>query len=167
MTIMADTRKPNGYWTRERMIEAVERWIAATGERPTSNQWNASQLRTDGKLDELQRFYDLEAPHGNTVMYRFGSWGAFMEACGLRPLSIGEKIHVRNRKTIRTFTCIGCGVTFDRRVPTDQVAKYHSIACYRSNQQGYDAGYIAGWRRAMAEAKGGGWSDELPPELIA
>ena len=58
------------YWTRERIVEAFQRWFDETGTVPTQNDWPTARA---------------SHPHHRTVAKRFGSWNAGIYAAGFTP----------------------------------------------------------------------------------
>lgn len=64
------------YWTRERLIEAGQRWIARYGEPPKLDQWNQASF---------------EHPHRVTATEVFGSWSAYIVALGAEPRPSGQQ----------------------------------------------------------------------------
>lgn len=67
------------FWTRERIIEAIQRWARTHhGMPPFSTEWN-SKGRGSGY------------PPTTTVLARFGSWAAAVEAAGFPRPFVGIK----------------------------------------------------------------------------
>lgn len=82
-----DSRK---YWTRERVIEAIQYWKELYGEPPASADWNSWHARH--KLDDEERAARFERgswrwPGHNIVIRRFGSWNKAIRAAGFTPRS--------------------------------------------------------------------------------
>jgi hypothetical protein len=74
-------------WTRERLIMEAKRWRASTGEWPTSTQWASPPAMARSSLEYRQaimEFRELTGPWplAGSVGFVFGSWEAFMDACG-------------------------------------------------------------------------------------
>jgi Homing endonuclease associated repeat len=83
-------RRPPGYWTRDRVIEAMQQWHAEYGHPPGGADWNVAQLRRRGQDDLVDRFYASGAAHLSTVINRFGGWSTMIEAAGLPTQPSGE-----------------------------------------------------------------------------
>jgi hypothetical protein len=62
-------------WTKERIIDALQRWHAQHGRVPTSNEWG-----THGSGRRWNP--DAEYPTVNPVLRQFGSWNAALSAAG-------------------------------------------------------------------------------------
>lgn len=60
------------YWTKEKIIEAIQRFAEANGRRPVATEWLA------GNHGEKGDGY----PYAATVLYHFGSWANGIEAAG-------------------------------------------------------------------------------------
>jgi hypothetical protein len=86
--LFADQRDRPGeakYWTKQRIITAIRRWAAQReGRPPTKAQW----WRAEGvaPFDRIP-----ERPSVYTVVSRFGSWSAAIEAAGFEPRGRGAQ----------------------------------------------------------------------------
>lgn len=79
-------------WTRQSIIEAIQRWNAQYGAPPTAMDWNTAQARREGRLDLVQRWGEGNWPHyGSVTNTRFDSWNAAIRAAGLTPRGPGER----------------------------------------------------------------------------
>jgi hypothetical protein len=70
------SRRHQKYWTRERIIEAIQKWAKVHGNPPSSADWNAT-------LSKVER--GKEYPAAGTVFQRggpFASWADAIEAAG-------------------------------------------------------------------------------------
>jgi hypothetical protein len=70
-------------WTRERLVAEGHRWRALTGRWPVAGDWNRFQNRGDRRrlIDE---YHEMTGPwpHVFIVQRKFGTWRAFIAACG-------------------------------------------------------------------------------------
>lgn len=76
------------YWTRERLIDAIQRWVAEHGEPPAVPDWCPTSARYLGDETRAQRFENYPPrtyPWFVTVVRRFGSWNAGIAAAGYTP----------------------------------------------------------------------------------
>lgn len=71
-----DDRGLAKYWTQERIIRAVQRWTARTGEPPKAEQWRSKTPPSFG-IGTRSR------PSGRYVARVFGSWSAALDAAGV------------------------------------------------------------------------------------
>jgi len=69
-------KRPHGYWTRERMIERIQRWHAETGAPPLSTEWFAP---------------GGDWPAVSAVRKTFGSWANAIREAGYEPGRGGVK----------------------------------------------------------------------------
>lgn len=76
------------YWTRERVLEEIARFVAENGRRPSSSEWLGGKHGRSGD----------GFPYSSTVLDLFGTWNAAMEAAGLGVNKPGQYI-VRSRST--------------------------------------------------------------------
>lgn len=71
-------------WTQERIIAAMQEYHERYGKTPSCTEWNPALARWRKMPDVAQRFYsDGCWPHVTTVIDRFGSWTAAVDAAGL------------------------------------------------------------------------------------
>lgn len=56
-------------WTRESIVEALQRWAAEHGRQPTQEDWNLA---------------GVDYPRARLVAARFGTWSAGLAAAGMR-----------------------------------------------------------------------------------
>lgn len=84
-----------GHWTRERIIEAIQRYNERYGRPPGAMDWNLAMAR---HVAAPERLAEIEArwqagvwPYVNTVIARFDKWSLAIEAAGLTPLRPSER----------------------------------------------------------------------------
>ena len=83
---------PDGWWTPERIVLAVQTYAQVYGEPPTADAWHPAHARKDGRPYLAQRFYDDGCwPAHKTVFRVMGSWNAALEAAGFEPNPIGRR----------------------------------------------------------------------------
>jgi hypothetical protein len=70
----------NTKWTDEVILAAIHRWVAEHGSTPKMEQW-APHVKPDW------------APHGVTVVRRFGTWNQAISAAGYVPRRRGGAAH--------------------------------------------------------------------------
>lgn len=78
------------YWTRERLIAAIQWWVKTYGETPALPDWCAHisrhVLHDEPRARRAERLItDRTIPGFTTVVQRFGSWNAGIEAAGFQP----------------------------------------------------------------------------------
>jgi uncharacterized protein (DUF433 family) len=80
-------------WTQERIIAAMQEYHRRYGKTPSCTEWNPALARwRKTSADAADRFYaDGCWPHVQTVIRRFGSWTAAIEAAGLPPNKVGRR----------------------------------------------------------------------------
>lgn len=83
------------YWTRERIIDSIHRWIAAYGFQPTAGDWNVGLCKRASDAEaRLARFYSEEHgpfPHVFTIYGEIGSFSDALRAAGLTPRGHGQR----------------------------------------------------------------------------
>lgn len=84
------SRVPNGYWTKERILDAIRAWARTYGSPPHATDWNIAALRTRGYEEREERFLSGLWPHLTTVQGKFGNWNAAIEAAGLEPTPVSS-----------------------------------------------------------------------------
>lgn len=86
-------------YTPEECIQLAHVWKRETGAPPTRNDWNPAKRRRNilNMLDRLRDHRDAAKryttggyPGVNTILNRFGSWDAFIAACGWEPRGRGR-----------------------------------------------------------------------------
>ena len=82
---------PGGYWTRERIIEAIRRWNTTFGTPPAAIDWSPSLARLRGFRERASRFDRGVWPYVTTVRGAFGSWNSAIEAAGFEPRAVGQR----------------------------------------------------------------------------
>lgn len=82
---MKQQRRPNGHWTQERVIEAVQRWATEHGTPPSADEWTCSGPYWPSK---------------NTLLGKFGSWNAIIVAAGLEPAAPGQYHNPSSRSDV-------------------------------------------------------------------
>jgi hypothetical protein len=80
--VRCSNRKIRLYWTHERIIEAIERWVTIHGEPPTTSEWGRShhgapEWRKKRMAETPGRWPELRVVQG-----MFGSWANAIEAAG-------------------------------------------------------------------------------------
>lgn len=74
-------------WTREAIVDAIQRWAALYGEPPRTTNWNPTKANEIGKRHLAAVYRAREAgewPSHNAVFRAFGSWNAAVEAAGFK-----------------------------------------------------------------------------------
>lgn len=74
VVIPKNCRVPRGYWTRERIIEAIRDWQRRYGAPPVATDWNPSSARRLGRHEKVERFESGLWPYLTTVNREFGRW---------------------------------------------------------------------------------------------
>lgn len=74
--------KGYAFWTKEKLIEAIQRWARLYGKPPSASEWNSA-------LRPHPDYSSGDWPAWNTVAYYFGSWSAGIEAAGFEPHRMG------------------------------------------------------------------------------
>ena len=75
---LLDPEEGEVYWTRERIIKAIRRWVRVHGYTPIADEWN-------GGLGAAFDYEPGERPSRGTILDRFGTWNAAIEAAGYEP----------------------------------------------------------------------------------
>lgn len=83
-------RVPMGFWTRQRVIDAISRWNDLYGKPPNATDWNPAQARRLGHDERAARFDEGLWPYVTTVLSRFDSWNAAIRAAGLEPTRVSS-----------------------------------------------------------------------------
>lgn len=84
------------YWTPERIINAVQKFVARYGRTPTATDWNPSQAVEIGRTEIAARFYEDGCwPHQYTCQRLIGSLNQAVELAGYRPRPSGHRIGMR------------------------------------------------------------------------
>lgn len=83
-------RVPMGFWTRSRVLEAIQRWNDLYGKPPSASDWNPAVARRLGHMDRLARFDEGLWPHVNTVQTIFEKWNEGIRAAGFEPTRTGS-----------------------------------------------------------------------------
>ena len=79
------------YWTRERIIAAIQRWEKRTGKPPVVRDWRRSNgVGHGGHMKVGKRG---SRPCVATVQREFGSWNAGLIAAGYEPRALGTPGH--------------------------------------------------------------------------
>jgi hypothetical protein len=87
-------------YSDEQLIARAHLWERLTGEPPAKRMWNAAQLTrgAEAHRDKLENVIRLLAlwragdfPSETVIRERFGSWSAFMVACGWQPKAPGRQ----------------------------------------------------------------------------
>jgi hypothetical protein len=78
-------------WTPDAIVEAMQEYQRRYGKTPSCTEWNPSLARWRNLPATADRFYaDGCWPHVQTVLQRFGSWRAAVDAAGLAPNRVGR-----------------------------------------------------------------------------
>lgn len=76
----------NTLWPRDRIIQAIRDWHELEGAVPRAWEWAPASARRKGKPEAAARFErDGCWPSMVSVVQRFGSWNAAVEAAGFTP----------------------------------------------------------------------------------
>lgn len=70
-------------WPQERVVAAIQRWAEMFGQPPSANDWNTSSPWHKG--ERVKRWNSGDWPYPSTVVARFGTWNAALEAAGFQP----------------------------------------------------------------------------------
>lgn len=73
------------YWTRERIIAAIQEWVERYDEIPSSGAWNMSYSGLSAERREVlrQRFKEGDWPGLEQVVYQFGTWRKALSESGV------------------------------------------------------------------------------------
>jgi hypothetical protein len=82
------SRVPNGYWNKERILDALRAWQREYGSPPHATDWNIAALRSGGQKEREERFLSGLWPHLTTVQSKFGNWNKAVAAAGLTPTPV-------------------------------------------------------------------------------
>jgi AraC-like DNA-binding protein len=88
--VKAGSRVPNGYWNKERILDAFGAWQRQYGAPPHATDWNIAALRSGGQKGREERFLSGLWPHLTTVMSKFGNWNVAVAAAGLTPTPVSS-----------------------------------------------------------------------------
>jgi transcriptional regulator with XRE-family HTH domain len=80
--------------SREDILQAIRAWHRVYGEPPALADWAPARARRLGHEWRAQRYLAGDWPHLTTVLRRFGTFGAAVEAAGLEPRPRGR--HARS-----------------------------------------------------------------------
>lgn len=85
----------NARWRPDRMIAAAHEWEQFFGRQPGATDWNGSPAALARNPSAAARIaqareHGLAWPYSSDVQRRFGSWSAFIAACGFEPLPVGR-----------------------------------------------------------------------------
>ena len=83
-------RVPNGYWTKKRILEAIQGWTRLYGKPPRATDWNPAQAKCFGHLERVKRFEEGLWPYVNTVSHQFGGWNEAIRAAGFEPTPVSS-----------------------------------------------------------------------------
>lgn len=82
---------------RERLLDALDKWVKLFGEPPTAWDWNTSTARAKAHPETLAKIQKRRKGHHwpalTSVQKAFGSWNAFITAGGYTPRRPGERAH--------------------------------------------------------------------------
>jgi hypothetical protein len=79
-----------GFWTRDRIIDAIQRWNDLYGKPPNATDWNPAMARRLGHDERVARFEEGLWPHVNTVQRVFDGWNVAIRAAGLQPTKVSS-----------------------------------------------------------------------------
>jgi hypothetical protein len=83
--------KHRTFWTRERVVTAIQEWAERYGAPPTSVDWNPWMLYSDDGGLTMARYRVNAPPHTTVVMRVFGSWNNAIKAAGFEPRRVGSR----------------------------------------------------------------------------
>jgi hypothetical protein len=72
-------------FSREAIVERIQRWAGLYGEPPTIRDWDPSRARRTGQVWRAERFEAGEWPSVGMVKRQFGTFNAAVQAAGLTP----------------------------------------------------------------------------------
>lgn len=77
-------------WDQAALIEAGRAFAAIHGRAPAACDWNVSQARALGHDERVKRYEEEGWPPTGACQREFGSWSAFIAACGFPPAPTGR-----------------------------------------------------------------------------
>jgi hypothetical protein len=83
-------RRPWGYWTEKQICDAIRAWNAEYGTPPRAADWHPTLARRRGHTDRAEQYQQGRWPDITTVLRKFGSWNAAVEAAGFAPRKAGR-----------------------------------------------------------------------------
>lgn len=83
-------------WTQELVVARIREWVDLYGQPPRATDWSPVAARQKGFPDRAEAFEaaDNHWPWMNTVIARFGTWNAAIEAAGFAPRNQGRQTEV-------------------------------------------------------------------------
>ncbi len=84
------SRVPNGYWTKARILDAIQRWVKQYGAPPHATDWNIAAIRARGYAEREERFINGLWPGVNTVRTKFGNWNDAIAEAGCDPTPVSS-----------------------------------------------------------------------------
>jgi Homing endonuclease associated repeat len=88
--------------SREDIVSAIQAWERLYGEPPAMADWAPARARRLGHEWRAQRYHAGSWPHLTTVLNKFGTMGAAVEAAGFPPRPRGR--HARAESEIHPYT---------------------------------------------------------------
>jgi hypothetical protein len=79
----------------EDVLDAIRRWTSRYGEPPATADWSPSRARRRGQEWRAERYHGGDWPSVSTVVRRFGTFTAAVEAAGLEPRPRGQHLSAR------------------------------------------------------------------------
>jgi hypothetical protein len=86
----------------EAILDAIRAWARRYGEPPAWADWSPARARRQGQEWRAERYLSGDWPSSNTVVRRFGTFGAAVAAAGLEPRPRGR--HTAAREALPSQT---------------------------------------------------------------
>jgi hypothetical protein len=133
-------REDPAIWTREKIIAAIRAWVLTYEEPPVTRDWGRSGSDPDRvarfhrlRRDRIRKGYPALIPAANTVVERFGSWNAAIEAAGFQPRERGGQAD-RNKGVTE---CQRGHPLTEENVLVGKDGRRKCLKCQRQNQRNY------------------------------
>jgi hypothetical protein len=141
------------------LLEAIRRWTDRYGEPPAIADWSPARARRAGQQWRVERYHAGDWPSGSTVLRRFGTFTAAIEAAGLQPRPRGRHLASRRRLDDDFVASLGGRLMTDssRCGPAVLAARVRAVAEARGEAD------IASLRGALMDlaAAAVSWADGL------
>lgn len=82
--------RARAWWTRRRIIDAIQAWTAEHDAPPRQEDWHPCLARARGHHDTADQFDSATYPWASIVRQRFGTWNAAIAAAGYTPRHPGR-----------------------------------------------------------------------------